>query len=233
MGSYCIIWFAGIIFLTLWGYKGSFLFLNSMHTDWMDVIMPHYTHLGDGVIVSMVFSLCVLPKHKSIVLSLIVSLLFVSLSIFIFKHYVFADWDRPLREFQGIQQIHYISLDQLTRHSFPSGHSAAAAAMFTIIAYHFERNKYFNGILLSIFMMSIAYSRVYIGVHFLGDILAGTLLGVLLALIVLQFIFPPLKKYFTNLSTVGNARWNVGLYLFIIIAILISINNLYQVYFHD
>ncbi len=192
--------------------------------------MPHYTHLGDGVTISIIFMWIVLPRNKAVVLSMLISLLLVSLSIFLFKSYVFPDWDRPLRVFDTVQHFHYISLDRLTRHAFPSGHSAAAAAMFTIIAFYLENGRWYRGILLGMLAVSIAYSRLYIGVHFLGDILAGTLLGLALAMLVLAWMYPVFARYFSKLNKQGHRWWYWSLYLLGAIAIFININNFYQIY---
>jgi len=230
LGAFFSFWFSGVIFLVLWGYRKSFLMLNTLNVSWLDSIMPHYTHLGDGVTISVIFMLIVLPRHKAVALSMLISLILVSLSIFLLKSYVFPDWDRPLRVFDSVQPFHYISLDRLTRHSFPSGHSAAAAAMFTIIAFYLEKGRWYRGILLSMLAVSISYSRLYIGVHFLGDILAGTLLGLGLAMLVLAWMHPGFTRYFSHLNEQGHRWWSWGLYLLGAIAILINVKNFYQIY---
>ncbi|MEV4434393.1 phosphatase PAP2 family protein [Streptomyces sp. NPDC049585] len=66
---------------------------------------------------------------------------------------------------------------QLTRQpfttSFPSGHSASAAAFVTGVA--LERPVW--GLALAPLAASVCFSRVYTGVHYPGDVVAGALLG--------------------------------------------------------
>ncbi|MFC6066694.1 phosphatase PAP2 family protein [Streptomyces ochraceiscleroticus] len=66
---------------------------------------------------------------------------------------------------------------QLTRQpfttSFPSGHAASAAAFATGVAFE---NKWW-GLALAPLAASVAFSRVYTGVHYPGDVLAGAALG--------------------------------------------------------
>ncbi|MEU7635973.1 phosphatase PAP2 family protein [Streptomyces sp. NPDC039016] len=58
--------------------------------------------------------------------------------------------------------------------SFPSGHAASAAAFVTGVAFE---NKWW-GLGLTPLAASVAFSRVYTGVHYPGDVLAGAALGV-------------------------------------------------------
>ncbi|MFF4183335.1 bifunctional phosphatase PAP2/diacylglycerol kinase family protein [Streptomyces sp. NPDC001691] len=57
--------------------------------------------------------------------------------------------------------------------SFPSGHSASAAAFATGVA--LESTRY--GALVAPVAAAVAFSRVYVGVHYPGDVLAGCALG--------------------------------------------------------
>ncbi|MFG2719072.1 bifunctional phosphatase PAP2/diacylglycerol kinase family protein [Streptomyces sp. NPDC048416] len=57
--------------------------------------------------------------------------------------------------------------------SFPSGHSASAAAFATGVA--LESTRY--GALVAPAAAAVAFSRVYVGVHYPGDVLAGCVLG--------------------------------------------------------
>lgn len=69
--------------------------------------------------------------------------------------------------------------------SFPSGHATIAAALYGFIVYYLWRqaqswrsrlNLLFGGSLL---VLAIGFSRLYLGVHFLSDVLGGYLLGLL------------------------------------------------------
>lgn len=74
--------------------------------------------------------------------------------------------------------------------TFPSGHSNAAAAicvsLFIIVQNSnlTERQKRVSTFFLSLIALSIAFSRVMLGVHFLTDIAAGLMLGSFVSMIV-------------------------------------------------
>tara|TARA_B100001146_G_C16154655_1_gene422800 strand:+ start:329 stop:937 length:609 start_codon:yes stop_codon:yes gene_type:complete len=65
--------------------------------------------------------------------------------------------------------------------SFPSNHAANSFAAATVLSYFYERFKIVSYSLAFL----IALSRIYVGVHYPGDILAGGIVGYSLAWIML------------------------------------------------
>jgi undecaprenyl-diphosphatase len=63
-------------------------------------------------------------------------------------------------------------------HSFPSGHATVAFASATVLALAVPRLR----VPLYVLAALIAFSRVYVGVHYPFDVLAGAVLGVGLAI---------------------------------------------------
>lgn len=97
--------------------------------------------------------------------------------------------ERPEGEWGGI----YRSTDP---HSFPSGHAARA---FLIATIGWALGPEWLAVILMIWAPLVAIARVAMGVHYLSDVLAGTLLGIISALIGLQ-IYEPFLIWLQNLT---------------------------------
>jgi undecaprenyl-diphosphatase len=63
-------------------------------------------------------------------------------------------------------------------YSFPSGHAVVAFACATVMSFAVPRLRWPLYALAAL----VAFSRVYVGVHFPGDVVAGAVIGVLLGL---------------------------------------------------
>ena len=102
--------------------------------------------------------------------------------------------ERPQGEWGGI----YRNTDP---HSFPSGH-AARSFLIAVIASAFA--PIWLAAVLWVWAPLVALARVSMGVHYLSDVVAGAVLGVIVALIGLQ-IHTPMLGWFTSLS--GFSLW--------------------------
>jgi undecaprenyl-diphosphatase len=71
--------------------------------------------------------------------------------------------------------------------SFPSGHATAAFACATVLAWRAPRLAFPSYVLAG----AIAWSRVYVGVHWPLDVLGGTALGILVATALLMLVAIP------------------------------------------
>ena len=86
-------------------------------------------------------------------------------------------------------------------HSFPSGHAARA---FLIAVVGSALGPAWLGILLWVWAPLVALARVSMGVHYVSDVVAGAVLGIIVAMIGLQ-IYEPLFLWLTDL--IGFPLW--------------------------
>ncbi|OGO37609.1 MAG: hypothetical protein A2W35_05630 [Chloroflexi bacterium RBG_16_57_11] len=70
-------------------------------------------------------------------------------------------------------------------HSFPSGH-AARTALLAVLA--IGLGPAWLGVVLAVWAPLVMLARVAMGVHFLSDVVAGALLGVLVSLVILILV---------------------------------------------
>jgi membrane-associated phospholipid phosphatase len=87
----------------------------------------------------------------------------------------FARRRRPARETHEPARTH--NVDMPTSGSFPSGHSAAAFAFASAVGRVFP----LAGVPLRGLAALVGYSRVHTGVHYPGDVIAGALIGAVIA----------------------------------------------------
>jgi undecaprenyl-diphosphatase len=180
-------WLAGLVFLLTKGYTQSFLILNSYHSAWLDYPMLILTMLGDAGFLAFLLIFLLIKKQPYQLTMLLMAIILSGIIAQLFKNFVFSNWVRPPFLFK--EQIHTVAHYLLYHRSFPSGHSTTVAAVFTLLAY-FRKNYKSEVILYAFLCTLIAYTRVYLGVHFLGDALAGILLGICCSAILLILIRP-------------------------------------------
>jgi membrane-associated phospholipid phosphatase len=101
---------------------------------------------------------------------------------------------RPEGEWGGIYR-------QTDPHSFPSGHAARA---FLIAVIGAALGPAWLGVLLWIWAPLVALARVAMGVHYVSDVVAGAVFGIIVALIGLQ-IYEPFFNWITSL--IGFPLW--------------------------
>lgn len=176
------------------------------HPAWFDVIMkPFNYNFLPGLVPSYFyfmfagFLLYMFIYKRSLFLWSIFCLVagtFLAAAVTAFDwHFVFRE--RPFTQLPS-------TVDDIGRQawtswsSFPSGHTRETALYVTIMA-SFEKKLIIPAILFVIF---IAFTRVYVGAHYPTDVIAGGLIGYLTAKVILivarelQIIFAPLQHKF-------------------------------------
>lgn len=106
---------------------------------------------------------------------ILVALLLGGLAAQLLKYQL--DRPRPLNEFAALIQSGAVQINVIGHHlnhrSFPSGHTQGVASVFLYLAMLYPKRWYWYG--GGLFL--VALSRVYLGVHFPSDVVAGAVIG--------------------------------------------------------
>ncbi len=182
------------------------------HTPALDLFFMYFTKIAEYMPYIIVVLLLFYSYGWAVVAAL--GQLGATLTTQILKHIVNAP--RPKIFFEDnfpdlIPQLHWV--DGVNMHhwfSFPSGHTTAFFAMFFLLSLLFcdnirskESISQYWLILIQFFCFALAalggYSRIYLSQHFTADVLAGTIVGVLLT--ALFYCLPwPWNKPWANRS---------------------------------
>ncbi len=153
--------------------KNLFLLINGLSNSALDVIMGTFSFAGDFYIVIPVTALFVLIKNrensKRDIITALVCLFTGGLIVYFLKGLIARP--RPLEELGEIVRI--IGKGHSSS-SFPSGHSQMSFGAVTFLWLRYKKWA------LSLFFLGFlcAVSRVYCGMHFPSDILAGSAIGI-------------------------------------------------------
>ena len=185
----------GIFFNLIFSKAETFQFVNSYHNDALNNFFEYFTFLGDGLFsVFVTIGLILIRKRKE---AIVLFTAFATSGIIAQLIKNLIDSPRPKLYFEEslINYSHFIENVTLSGgHSFPSGHTAsvfAMAAVFVLVT-----NKKWVGICSLSVALLVAASRIYLGQHFLQDVLAGSMIGVLCAMCCYYYTYQkPLKLF--------------------------------------
>ena len=161
-------------------------FIMKIKSDELTNIVKIITNLGDTFIIITGIIICFLLFRKKVYPILITSnILGVVLINQTLKHLIM----RPRPDF--------LHLVEETGFSFPSGHSMAAFGFYGYFIYLINISKLNKKIkviltsILSIIILLIGLSRVYLGIHYISDVVAGFIMSFIYLLLFITIT----KKY--------------------------------------
>lgn len=153
-----------------------FLWINNHHNHFFDRFFMLVTMIGDGLTTVIVVLGMLFLKYRYSVLTAM-AYAYSSFVVQVLK--LVFNSPRPSKFFQDLFPIRTIEDYPLYEwKSFPSGHSASAFTLAVVLAYLLPY-KHRQWIIIPVAAIT-AFSRVYLAQHFLEDIVAGAILGVVL-----------------------------------------------------
>lgn len=154
---------------------------NNLHTPIMDKLMVTITSLGNGGLIWIIISLVLMitPKYRKVGIMAICALILTT----IIGEGLLKNLVKRQRPFTFLSDIELL-ISAPTSYSFPSGHTGSSFAVAGILGSQIKKSRFY------VFTLAIliAFSRMYLYVHYPQDIIAGIILGLCSAQIVL-YIF--------------------------------------------
>jgi membrane-associated phospholipid phosphatase len=159
------------------------LLINGWNAPLADFFFQYYTEVG-GSFPFWVAGTLLLWRYSAAIM-VVATQLIATLIVTPLKRLI--DEDRPRVLFEQLQiTLHQVEGVRLhSSHSFPSGHTAAAFALFFSLAV-IARQPALKFLMFLLAVLA-GFSRVYLSQHFTEDVLAGSVIGVLSVLIYCRF----------------------------------------------
>jgi undecaprenyl-diphosphatase len=215
--------------------KNLFLYLNGMHSTLWDYTMTLFTLTPVWIPFYLVILAIIVKKYgkKSLWIFLCVALLILFADQFsgILKHTVKRL--RPSHD-PEISQLAHVFFTKGGLYSFVSAHAANTFSFATFSILLFQ-NRFYTYFIIP-WAMLIAYSRIYLGVHYPGDILGGIILGIGIGIGIYKFLnylegkFSPINKFRENTLTAKEARIiiSAGFFVIALCLMIVSLLMYYQ-----
>ena len=151
------------------------LFVNSLHSPFLDYLFYYGTLLGDGLLY-LLFGIALSWRNFRLSLIAILSFSITGLLVQFLKKVIFSDVARPSVFLAG-EPLHFVEgVKILGRYSFPSGHSAIAFSLFCLVSLMVKEKKW--GVAFIAMALIGGISRIYLVQHFFVDVYFGAILGV-------------------------------------------------------
>lgn len=191
---------------------------ENVRNDFLDIVMKLITHTGDkGILmIAIIAALLIIPKTRSIGIMTAMSLAIEAiLNNVILKNLVART--RPYEAIEGLVNI----IEKQKDFSFPSGHTGSTFAVSGVILVialfgmpiiakegNLIREKSslamrIIAVVFIIYSVLLGFSRLYVGVHYPTDVLAGLALGLItsaIAYLVYQLILKKIANKKTRSS---------------------------------
>lgn len=159
---------------------------NNLQNPLFDMIMPHLTDCGGFLTLLAICILAILilrhyKKEKYLEIAKLCLYALILSGIIAAGLKLLYQSPRPFTVLENVRQLTVPS----EPNSFPSGHSSSTFSVVTVLIWKLRENRTVVALLV-VFAFLIAFSRVYIGVHYPFDVFVGAIVGIASGVVVLK-----------------------------------------------
>lgn len=151
------------------------IWMNQNYSAGLNIVFKYITYLGDGIIFVPVILVALFIRYEIAITAAMTGIL-LAIITGVLKRQVFSDLSRPKSFFKDTYDLNFVDgVDVHSHFTFPSGHTATAAAVALLLALYIK--KPIATAILAFLAILVAISRVYLAQHFWVDITYGFLTG--------------------------------------------------------
>ncbi len=191
-----IFWCIGISILITNEKGNEVLYLAHHRMGFFDFLFSSITQLAELPVFALVIGLLYITNKREKAYTVLAAGLISTLVSYLLKD--FFQEPRPLLYFNQLGLINTlkpvpgVSLNS-GNSSYPSGHTMGAFSLFITLALLWPSKKIF-GFFCVLMAILVGVSRIYLGQHFLSDVVSGSMVGVYLAAFSYYFIYKNLRN---------------------------------------
>ncbi|MGI6479809.1 MAG: phosphatase PAP2 family protein [Salinivirgaceae bacterium] len=158
-----------------------FLFLNGLHCEVLDFLMWHISGKYIWIVLYAILLYAIIKKYKLqglfFVLGIVLTIIATDQISVLIKNSV--ERFRPTHNPDFGHLVHVVRNYRGGDYGFISSHAANCFGLATFIALIFQ--KRWITVSMLFWAALVSYSRIYLGVHYPGDVICGGILGVIVA----------------------------------------------------
>lgn len=155
--------------------------IQGLHRDWLDPIMIFFSAIGNGGLfwIAMSVVLACIPRTRKCGLTMLLGMAIT----YVFGNLIIKNLiarPRPCAVDTSVTLL----IPFPSEYSFPSGHSASGFTAASVLFAYYHR----TGVIALLIAGIIAFSRMYLFVHYPTDILGGICIGIVDAFLAVQLV---------------------------------------------
>lgn len=200
--GYFILFIIALYILIFYSKADGFILMNPYHSNFLNQFFIPYTLAGDGFFIIALAVVLFFIKKRYLSLMIVSSYLLSGIIVQVLKFFISEA--RPAYFLANTNYPYFIENVTLHNyHSFPSGHSASAFALAAVLSFSVKNKNYSMFFLLLAAL--VGYSRIYLGQHFMDDVLPGSFFGIISAIICWMYF----GKFFMKILKMNSTQSNL------------------------